>query len=195
MLTEPPWVTEILGPTLEPPTTRAPTFGERIQNSIQNVLFFVPATLLNFWYDNWGKQNVDRIINRIQIPTPKPGVPVQPVYATVSQNGSKPFFNFTTGALGGAGANGTSTLPPIAAFVNTNGTLMPTIVHPVVNTSANTIEYQLIKDNQTTILWTGSLSNDIFFGNKTITEEEALDIEDDEEEQNLINLAINIKKE
>ncbi|ODM96477.1 hypothetical protein Ocin01_10205 [Orchesella cincta] len=170
MITEPPWVTELLGPTLEPPTTRAPTLGERVHNTLNNVLLFVPATLLNIWYQNFGHAHVDRIIQRLQVPTPKPGS-TDPVFATISQNNA--LANFTGSESG--------ELPVIAAFLNANGTLMPTVVHPVVNITKNTIEYQLrSENNETTVLWTGSLSNDIFFGNRTALGQEE---EDDEDEQ------------
>lgn len=180
MLTEPPWVTELLGPTLEPPTTRAPSIGERIQNSLQNVLLFVPATLLNVWYENWGTSHVDRIISRLS--TPRPGALGQPVFATFSNNGPNPFSNFSSSSFGGGQH---PDLPAIAAFINNNGTLTPTIVHPVVNKTANTVEYQLRSDNETTVLWTGMLSNDVFFGNKKkpIEDDELELIEEEEDAQ------------
>ncbi|CAL8083544.1 unnamed protein product [Orchesella dallaii] len=179
MLTEPTWVTELLGPTLEPPTTRTPSLGERVHNTINNALLFVPATLLNFWYQNWGTLHVDRIIQRLQVSTPKPGIN-DPVFATISQN--NPFANFTK--------TGAADLPAIAAFINANGTLMPTIVHPVVNISKKTIEYQLrSENNETTILWTGSLSNDIFLGNRTTGEL----VEEDNEDELIKNSALNVK--
>lgn len=179
MLTEPPWVTELLGPTLEPPTTRAPTISERIQNSIQNVLLFVPATLLNIWYENWGTSHVDRLISRLS--TPRPGTLGHPVFATFSNKGPNPFSNFSSSSFGDELH---PDLPAIAAFINNNGTLTPTIVHPVVNKTANTVEYQLRSENETTVLWTGMLSNDVFFGNKKKNEDDELEEEEDAQDKN-----------